>query len=264
MKRVGHQCYFVALLVHIYYMQVFGEVWNGSKLCVDPLTAPVSLLYVRRDPIHGVRSVAKVLQAIDNAIPRLKEYYCEGNIDKSSKGPYYKTNEFEYINHFEQPWMFKAQRLASSAKEGPEYVVIKFVRSNYGYDPHELLAAKNFTPIKLFHYDLLSGEWIAVVMEFVKGRMSPEDKKNQKVQSQLQNAVKLLHDSGYVHGDLRCQNIIVRDDDSICIVDFDWAGLFGSARYPVELCKVMPGQWHDGVECGGIIHPKHDLFQIRC
>ena len=38
----------------------------------------------------------------------------------------------------------------------------------------------------------------------------------------------------HVHGDLRVQNILVVDD-SISILDFDWAGKEGEVRYPQEL-----------------------------
>jgi hypothetical protein len=45
-------------VVGSHYFQVFGALWNGAKVCVDPLSDPVSLLFVRRDPRRGVSKVA--------------------------------------------------------------------------------------------------------------------------------------------------------------------------------------------------------------
>ncbi len=47
------------------------------------------------------------------------------------------------------------------------------------------------------------------------------------------------------HAITMLQNIIV-DDGHIYIVDFDWAGKVGEARYPIELYKstIPNSQWH--------------------
>lgn len=51
--------------------------------------------------------------------------------------------------------------------------------------------------------------------------------------------------------DLRSQNILVLTDNTICILDFDWAGKKGEVRYPQELNTSC--NWHPGVKCGGLI-----------
>ena len=51
----------------------------------------------------------------------------------------------------------------------------------------------------------------------------------------------------YVHGNLRSENILV-DGDEICILGFDWAGVEGKARYPVELDS---DELHEDAQCGG-------------
>ena len=88
-------------------------------------------------------------------------------------------------------------------------------------------------------------------MEKVRGSCLTYDAQLTEPEKQdLQGAMKLWHDNGYVHGDLRPLNILIVKD-SICVVDFDWAGVCGTARYPVELSKNCV--WHPDVECGGII-----------
>ena len=55
---------------------MFGAAWDGDKrVCVDPLSSPVSLLFVPRDPNHGVSKVAKLLFAMNRAISDLRSHY---------------------------------------------------------------------------------------------------------------------------------------------------------------------------------------------
>lgn len=44
-----------------------------------------------------------------------------------------------------------------------------------------------------------------------------------------------LHSLGYVRGDLCPQNILALPDNSIRIVDFDWCGPVGEAKYPADI-----------------------------
>ena len=54
----------LATVVGCHYFQVFGAVWNGSVVCIDPLCSPVSFLFVPRDPNHGVSKTARLLSAV--------------------------------------------------------------------------------------------------------------------------------------------------------------------------------------------------------
>lgn len=56
-------------------MQVYGAAWNGDDLCHDPLSLPLSLLFVPCDPLNTILKVAKLLQAILGAVVDLKAYY---------------------------------------------------------------------------------------------------------------------------------------------------------------------------------------------
>jgi hypothetical protein len=39
-------------LVGFSHMQVYGAAWNGDDLCYDPLTHPLSTLFVPSDPLE--------------------------------------------------------------------------------------------------------------------------------------------------------------------------------------------------------------------
>ena len=56
---------------------------------------------------------------------------------------------------------------------------------------------------------------------------------SKQVKSALKYAASKLKNSGYVHGELRPQNILWdKENERIYIIDFDWAGLAGEAMYP--------------------------------
>ena len=79
-----------------HYLQVFWELWNGSHACVDPLTDPLSLLFVPHDPKFAVKMLySSSFSAIHYAVDELEKYY--QSPDKyGHKGPYYKCNDLEY------------------------------------------------------------------------------------------------------------------------------------------------------------------------
>ena len=82
----------------------------------------------------------------------------------------------------------------------------------------------------------------------------------------VQEALGLLHAAGYVRGDVRETNIMVKRDgvdsnglrDAI-LVDFDWAGQENIVRYPSNITLNHPDLWRpESVERGGLISSVHD------
>ena len=238
-------------VVGTHYLQVFGSVWNGAKVCVDPLTRPLSLLFVPRDPDCCVTDVAQVFAAIDSAIPRLEAYYKTPS-DYGTNGPYFSCDTICYQNCISQiKWLYYAE-------ENGEAVCVKFVPRRYGEEVHRLLADHNLAP-KLLRVEKLPGGWIAIVMEkIVNGEMINEPVSPQ-VQQSLKQVLHLMQTKEYVHGDLRPQNIIVAEN-KVYIIDFDWAGKEGEATYPPTLnCDT---NWAQGVVPKGQIKKEHDEYQI--
>ena len=249
--ETGRSPMLLVSVVGCYYFEVFGAVWNGNHICIDPLSGPISLLPVPRDPKYGVEKVACVLAALSSTLDALMEYY--NNPDEHNKGPYFRSCSLGRLQNMKMlnvEWVFEAN---CAGKE----VVVKFVRKYYGQAVHNLLARKKLAP-QLFSVDPLPGGWLAVVMEKVVGEMMPR-KITKPVKVALEKAVGLMHSNGYVHGDLRPQNILVVGN-TISILDFDWAGKYPDARYSSQLNKTC--DWHPNVVCGGIIDTEHDQYQI--
>ena len=244
-------------VVGCHYLQVFGAVWNGERcVCVDPLGSPASLLFVPRDPHNGVLKLARLLSMIDKISHGLMEYYNKPDEERrtNKRGPYWTDDgHLTYIQKLaEVNWLYEATR-----DDGVE--VVKFVRGRYGEAVYKHLASFNFAP-KLFTCRLLPGGWYAVVIEKLKSSCVSF---SNKAKQSLKTAVKKMHEFNYVHGALRDQNIIVMDDETVRIVDFDWADTEGTTTYPPEISMSHTYTWHCGVKPGEKIQKEHDTYQVN-
>lgn len=154
------------------------------------------------------------------------------------------------------------ERCFEAENASKKAVVVKFARS-YGKDAQDLLSTEYTLAPKVISHEVLPGGWHAVVMEKVDGVLPPADLDDETTKSSLQSAVDILHSNGYVHGDLRPQNILVKSDHTVCILDFDWAGKCSSAHYPCDLNTSSICGWHKDVTPGGLIEEEHDRYQLH-
>ncbi|KAF9260782.1 hypothetical protein L218DRAFT_871377 [Marasmius fiardii PR-910] len=166
-------------------------------------------------------------------------------------------------------------------------ILVKFSR-HYSAPSHRLLESAGLAP-KLYFCDLEqdpeqndiapgSFYWRMIVMEFISNAVTlydftgtPGDAR--QIMAQLYHAVELLHAEGCVFGDLRPTNIMVeiledRGDGEerkirVALVDFDWAGKDGKARYPPGISVGGGIAWPEGVKPRGLITKAHDLYWLR-
>ena len=107
-----------------------------------------------------------------------------------------------------------------------------------------------------------------IVMSYVDGPTLTEllcgQQPNQQLSTILElveRAINLLHEAGLVFGDLRTPNIIVHDDASIKLVDFDWCGVDNVDKYPFTIDESIP--WAEGVGPREIMRKDHDRYMLR-
>ena len=182
-------------IIGTHYLQVFGSVWNGSKVCVDPLTRPLSLLFVPRHPNCGVADIAQVFAAIDSAILSLEAYYETPDYD--AKGPYYSCDTIDYRGCISGiKWLFSAKKMDGDGND----VCVKFVPRRYGEQVHRLLADHNLAP-KLLKVDKLPGGWIVIIMEKIVNGQTLQDNPSlasPQVQECLKQVLRLMQTKKYV------------------------------------------------------------------
>lgn len=81
--------------------------------------------------------------------------------------------------------------------------------------------------------------------------------------TRVSRAIELLHQSQYVFGDLRLDNILVGDDEKAYLADFDWCGMHGIDRYSVTLNDNGQITWAEGVGRDKVMKKDHDLEMLR-
>jgi len=148
-------------------------------------------------------------------------------------------------------------------------IVIKFTRT-YCEEAHQSLANCGCAP-NLYSVNKVFGGWLMVVMDKVCGivvdpkRHRPLDALEEDTKLKVKEVVAYLHEKGYVHGDLRGPNVLITQNSEDktprpVIIDFDWAGKIGEAKYPVFLNPAI--EWPDGAIYGSLIKVVHDLEWI--
>ncbi|KAL0574474.1 hypothetical protein V5O48_007488 [Marasmius crinis-equi] len=175
----------------------------------------------------------------------------------------------------------------------PVPVIVKFTR-HYSVAAHRLLEAASVAP-KLHYWDSApeddaeaDGEeprlfyWRMIVMEHLKNAVTLYDftgtsSDARQISGHLQRAVMSLHSNDYVFGDLRPTNIMVEvryladevqeeggeREVRVALVDFDWAGKAGKARYPPGISIGGAIKWPEGVKPRALITKEHDLYWLR-
>jgi serine/threonine protein kinase len=161
---------------------------------------------------------------------------------------------------------------ARTTTEPAQDIVVKFVE-RYGERAHRILADEGLAP-KLFFYgsprlseDQPSYRSLSmVVMEYIDGETLAQVKEEMDAQTtedvriELRRAVHLLHDHGLVFGDLRPPNVMITKAHRVKLIDFNWAGEKGQARYPDLM---SPGiNWPEGVKALAVIETDHDFDML--
>lgn len=160
--------------------------------------------------------------------------------------------------------VFKANMEDQSGTLTP--VVVKFT-PKYCRDAHALCADAGLAPKIWFcqRLDDVGGLYI-VVMDYVNSCEDETIREYPGAVVALRQAVRLLHRNDLVFGDLREPNVLVTGkDEGMMLVDFDWCGREGEARYPCGInLDVDSIPWHEDVRRGGEIKKDHDkwLFKI--
>jgi serine/threonine protein kinase len=105
-----------------------------------------------------------------------------------------------------------------------------------------------------------------VVMEYVDGDTLAVAKQKmskelvETVRSAVRRALDLLHDARLVFGDLRPPNVMITKDGQVKLIDFNWAGEEGQAKYPSLISTKIT--WPDGVKALNVMSREHDLDML--
>ncbi|KAI0720808.1 hypothetical protein C8T65DRAFT_632871 [Cerioporus squamosus] len=273
------------------YIIICGAILTGHVI-VHRLTDYIWLANSRVNDDANAFRIARVFFALGNALARLRSFYAELPQPVDNRARFFplanrykdgdEVVEFKYTAYLNDTEEACVTFRATECDGAKRQLVVKFVE-RYGEAAHNLLASHGLAPRLLYYGDIwLSGperrgcgSRKMVVMEYVEGLTAyaalyskKKDALPEGVHGVVERAVKLLHDAGMVHGDIRLGNILIADagdkDDvgtRVKILDFDWAGEAGTARYPLHLSEVV--NWPVGVADYALITKAHDVEMVR-
>jgi serine/threonine protein kinase len=165
--------------------------------------------------------------------------------------------KFKYLSHLD------TKKLIFSCRTDNDDICVKFVR-RYAAAAHLKCASLGFAPA-LRGFAEIAGGWFMVVMDFL-GELYQDladSPSKASFSAEIKEKIVQLHQAGYVHGDIRATNVLVRYDGrpGIMLVDFDWAGVAGDVRYPPNVNRTEIKR-PNGVYDGELIKAEHDIAMI--
>ena len=113
-------------------------------------------------------------------------------------------------------------------------IILKFAR-RYSIELHLFCAERGHAP-NILGFQRLPGDWCVVAMEHISKSVHPSESPHLGTLYKtwirdLEKLVQSFHSVDLVHGDLREPNIIC-NGETVMLIDFDWGGRVGDARYP--------------------------------
>ncbi|KAI0089695.1 hypothetical protein BDY19DRAFT_119915 [Irpex rosettiformis] len=276
-------CFLVAIAgAHIF---VSGAVFSDRLVC-EPLLDGSILLGPHFSSgttdwgvSVGIQRIAHLVSTLEECISDVENHYqgldlqLYSPVDQSPWAPHFrhfttrKTRNvtLEYIERIPQEDTEKAlfKAFATPETSSSSIVVVKFT-AKYNADAHVRLAELGLAPRVWFCERVESvGGWYVVVMDYVESREVDAIGEYPGAVQALRRAVRVLHDEDLVFGDLREPNVLVTEDGaSAMLVDFDWCGKVGEARYPNDI-NLDGISWHADVCLGGKMEKEHDRWCFR-
>ncbi|GJJ11044.1 hypothetical protein Clacol_005275 [Clathrus columnatus] len=254
----------------------YGCILSGGKVIVEPLT-PVYDLTVHWMDDEARHKIAATLDAVLKTVARLDRYYLSVKSTPTkiqTEYPFWTAfvNSTGSRTHFTYIGRVSGKLIFNVVSETNDNLIVKFTRQ-YSETVHRFLANLKHAPLLLAVNDV-GGGWKMVVMEYSQytrldsSALRLNDESRRTIKQQVQEIVKKLHAQELVHGDIRQVNILVDkktlDNPKnilIHLVDFDWAGQAGIAKYPLRINTRSIRRPSD-VAGGTLITKSHDLAMI--
>jgi serine/threonine protein kinase len=244
---------------------------------VEPLTPTYDLTTHWTDEIAR-NAIASSLDAFKKTIGRLEEYYQTLPLappvvrtfpyPTSYKDKRGQEIKFTYRSRIDEKLVFRAS-VDGDVKNNS--LCVKFTK-RYSENAHQFLANLGYAP-QLREVTSLPGGWTMVIMDFspyaqLAELFMPSVESPRFVKSKIRDIVQKLHDNGFVHGDIRENNILVdpetlasKDDCAVHLIDFDWAGKDQEVRY-LGRVNTLTVRRPNGVSDGELITKSHDMEMV--
>ena len=268
------------------YLAFYGALWDGDRVRVEPLTGfDLTTHWMERKTRDTIASSFDALVlAVENIQAHYDKIEAEARVNPAPK-PYnpqvQRALNFpfltSYVDSAQKTSLTYVERLDKEKLVFSAFVndnrqancIVKFTQ-RYSEAAHLSLQSYNSAPL-LRRCIRISAEWTAVVMDTSRytmlfGLRLTKDQQ-EKIRWKVEKTLQVLHDAGFVHGDVRSTNILIDleslDSDNVGIhfVDFDWAGHIGEAKYPNDINGITVKR-PEGAEGGKLITVEHDKTMV--
>ena len=262
-KPVG-RCPAPAFLLELVGSHLFisGAVY-GSHVFVDRLVDPVWLVPDQKE--EAMIRITKIFKELKEAIGRIQLYYALKTHVSQPRFPIFQSFNEGKIQYEEAIKHHTFKGTLTYHDETSEPVFVTFVK-RYSHETHELMVPHGHAPRLIHHEERVGGtQYTAIVMEYIPDARPLDEFLLSEVVEQYRistcciEALKVMHEDGYCHGKISSKSIFGKFQDGrikILIVNYEWAGRQGEARYP--LSADIP----EGVQPGDLITQEHDEEQL--
>ena len=235
-------------------------------------------LFPLHDNLHvdptRIMPLVRAFRAYRNAVSKLRREY-QGLTSPTVRQLDPNTADFPYPNSYEgksgrqvdfvydqRPTKDKLIFLATS--DDGKRLIIKFTHQ-YGEDAHRACSDAGVAPC-LHAVVGKPGGWLMVVMDYLDpNKFNHVSAYDTGLKPTIHKAVDVLHDRGFVHGDVRNFNMVHTEENGarrVLLLDFDWSGKLGEVRYPGGINRTTIPR-PAGVEGGKLIEKEHDRAMIE-
>jgi serine/threonine protein kinase len=261
-------------------LRFYGAAWDGERVKVEPLVPGLELATHWKER-SARNAIASCFDAFVLAIENIQAHY--GSIEAAAqanqahlKYNFQEARGYPFLTSYSDEGQeitftydkrLDEDKLLFSATINPPgsgECIVKFT-SQYSKAAHDYLASHCLAP-RIWKWIRISADWTAVVMDKSKYQVLfglwLSKAERDKIQRKVQSIVRTLHEGGFVHGDIRDVNLLIdraslESDVMVHLIDFDWAGPVGEAKYPMGInCKTV--RRPAGVKGGELITEGHD------
>lgn len=232
----------------------------GEHVYVDRLTPPLWLVCQPMDEKEMLRT-ARTLKALRQACYDLIVFNGQ-TPPPQPRFPSFNKFDDQQLTYVKQvyPHIFKC-----TITPGNIPCIVKF-SLNYCEKAHRVLAKSGHAPA-LLHIEAI-GIFKVIVMEEILDAVNVgeylekhEDERGD-ILKKCNTALNVLHESNHCHGDFRPPNILISSAAEVFVIDFEWAGKEGEAKYPMFM-NHSNIKWPTDANDGMLIKYEHDKFWLN-
>ena len=217
---------------------------------------------------HSLRTLRKCLDMLEQEYKTMREDTLSICKDVRLPAPHFRTFTSEGIKYtltyhkhlLDDPHGSRSLFLAEANADSKPAIkcVVKFTE-RYNKWAHKIMADRNVAAELLYcAWEQTVGLWVVITTYY---DCDPQAPLSVEAIKHLETGLQALHGQNLVHGDIRLPNILVDGNGHPRLIDFDWCGEVGQARYPAHLNTAL--EWPMGAKAGGLIEPRHDVGMLE-